>query len=141
MAYGRLESLISAFPRLVESGQQHTFIEKDSIRYLFQPVEDNYVVVLTNRSSNMISDLRAVSQFAGITTSTLRSKDTDQYNEDVCFSLLLAFDEIYSELGTAVTNQDTLRDVLAMESNEEAVQEAILQVCSLAANILIHLRV
>lgn len=112
----------------METGQQHTFIEKDCLRYLFQPVEDNFVVVLTNRSSNVIADLRAVAQFAGITSSTLRSKDTDQYTEDVCFSLLLAFDEVYSELGIAVNNQDTLREVLAMESNEEAIQEAILQV-------------
>lgn len=86
------------------------------------------MVVLTNRSSNLIADLKAVSQFAGITTSTLRSKDTDQYSEDVCFNLLIAFDEVYSELGIAISNQDVLRDVLAMESNEEAIQEAILQV-------------
>jgi hypothetical protein len=128
MTFGRLESLLSAFPRLIETGQQHTFIEKDTLRYLFQPIEDNYVVVLTNRSSNVISDLRAVAQFAAITGTTLRSKDTDQYTQDICFSLLLAFDEIYSELGIAITNLDTLNDVLAMESNEEAVQEAIIQV-------------
>lgn len=128
MAFGRLENLISAFPRLLESEQQHTFIEKDSLRYLYQSIEENYVVVLTNRLSNVLSDLRAVSLFASATTSTLRAKNTDKFTEDTSFSLLLAFDEVYSELGLSVSNPDILRDVLAMESNEELIQEAIIQV-------------
>jgi coatomer subunit delta len=128
MAFGRLENLLSAFPRLLESGQQHTFIEKDSLRYLYQAIEENYVVVLTNRLSNVLSDLRAVSLFASITTSTLRSKGSDRFTEDICFALMLAYDEVYSKLGLAVSNPEILRDVLAMESNEEAILEAIIQV-------------
>jgi hypothetical protein len=128
MAFGRLESLLSAFPRLLETGQQHTFIEKDSLRYLYQAIEENYVVVLTNRLSNVLSDLRSVSVFASITTSTLRLKGTDKFTEDICFTLLLAFDEVCSDLGLSASNPEILRDVLTMKSNEEDIQEAIIQV-------------
>lgn len=128
IAFGKLELLISGFPRLLEAGQQHTFIEKDMLRYLFQPIEDNYVLLLTNRSSNVIEDLRAISQFTAITSSTLRAHDSLEFTKDVCFDLIIAFDEIYSELGITVTNQEMLKEYLVMESHEEAVQEAILQV-------------
>ena len=49
MQRSRIESLLSAFPKLMgtnkgtlETKRQHTFIETDSVRYLFQPLEGVY---------------------------------------------------------------------------------------------------
>lgn len=134
IAFGRLEALVTSFPRQLEAGQQHRYVERrgTAVRFVFQSLDDYYVVILTNRSSNVIADLQAVAQFSAATADVAgRCQAPDgkiQLDQGACYDLLLAFDEIVSELGIAAISRDALHEALAMESHEEAVQEAILQV-------------
>ena len=50
----RIEGLLAAFPKLMGSGnKQHTFVETESVRYVYQPIENLFLLILTTKSSNI----------------------------------------------------------------------------------------
>ena len=49
----RLEGYLNAFPKLIGSDpltQQHTFVDTEHVRYVYQPLDAFYVVLITNIS-------------------------------------------------------------------------------------------
>ena len=36
---------------------EHTFVETENVRYLYQPLESLYMLIITNKSSNIVEDL------------------------------------------------------------------------------------
>lgn len=53
----RIEGLLAAFPKLVGSGKQHTYVETENVRYVYQPMETLYLLLVTNKQSNILEDL------------------------------------------------------------------------------------
>jgi hypothetical protein len=58
----KLEEYVANFPKLIESGKQCTHIETESIRYVYLPIEKLYLILITNKNSNIIEDLEVIRQ-------------------------------------------------------------------------------
>ena len=71
----KLEEYVANFPKLIESGKlnpvlllsifkflgkQCTHIETESIRYVYLPIEKLYLILITNKNSNIIEDLEVI---------------------------------------------------------------------------------
>jgi len=58
----KLEEYMANFPKLLDSGKQCTHIETESIRYVYVPIESLFLVLITNKNSNIIEDLEVLRQ-------------------------------------------------------------------------------
>jgi len=51
-----VEDLYLSFPKLICPGQQHTYVQSDQHIFLYIPIDSLYLVLISNRNSNIIED-------------------------------------------------------------------------------------
>lgn len=124
MPRSRVEALLASFPKLISAGSQHTTIETESVRYVYQPLEDLYMILITNKSSNILQDIDTLHLFARTVSDMCRSLDERDVLRN-SFELLGAFDEIVSLGYRENVGLQQIKTFLEMESHEEKIQEII----------------
>jgi hypothetical protein len=131
----RIEGLLAAFPKLLENdlarnggSRQHTFVESDTVRYVYQPVENLYVVLITNKASNIVQDLetlRLVSKLLVEFSPVYGVVDEASVYEGA-FEILFALDEVIDwggHLEPVTVSQ--IRQYLEMYSHEERLAKMV----------------
>ncbi|OZJ05895.1 hypothetical protein BZG36_00895 [Bifiguratus adelaidae] len=124
MQRSRIEGLLASFPKLTSSGHQHTTVETENVRYVYQPLEDLFMVLITNRQSNILQDIESLHLFARVVGDLCRSLDEREVTRNG-FELMSAFDEIISEGYRENVNLSQVKSIIEMESHEEKIQEII----------------
>ena len=131
IARSRIEGLLASFPKLADFGTQHTTVEQDNVRYVYQPLDELYLVLITNRQSNILQDIDSLHLFAQVVGSICKSLDEREILRHA-FELLSAFDEIVSLGYRENLSISQIKTFLEMESHEERIQEIISRVSILS---------
>ncbi|OMJ76915.1 hypothetical protein SteCoe_23619 [Stentor coeruleus] len=116
-----LEGLLSAFIKQVDTIRQHTYINHENTRFVFQPINDNYLILITSKDSNIIEDLEILKLLYKIVQHFCPFGPDGTNVLKNSFELVLAFDDAIS-LG--YRENITLSQILTnaeMESAEEAI--------------------
>lgn len=76
----RIEGLLAAFPKLVGSdSKQHTYVETESVRYLYQQMDDLFLLLVTNRASNIVEDLETLRLLSKVVPDVIESPNNIRY--------------------------------------------------------------
>ncbi|KAI9814211.1 MAG: hypothetical protein M1827_003377 [Pycnora praestabilis] len=124
IARSRIEALLASFPKLADSGTQHTTVEQDNVRYVYQPLDELYMVLITNRQSNILQDIDSLHLFAQVVTNVCKSLDEREIIKNA-YELLSAFDELVTLGYRENLSLSQIKTFLEMESHEERIQEII----------------
>lgn len=124
MPRSRIEGLLASFPKLISSNTQHTTVETDSVRYVYQPLEALYMVIITNKASNIVQDIETLHLFARVVADICRSPEEKEIVRNA-FELIIGFDEVVNLGYRENLNLQQIRTIIEMDSHEERIQEII----------------
>ncbi|CAK8574145.1 unnamed protein product [Lathyrus sativus] len=122
----RIEGLLAAFPKLIGTGKQHTNIETENVRYVYQPIEALYLLLVTNKQSNILEDLDTLRLLSKLVPEYSYSLD----EEGICrhaFELIFAFDEVISLGHKENVTVAQVKQYCEMESHEEKLHKLVMQ--------------
>ncbi|XP_021901586.1 coatomer subunit delta-like isoform X1 [Carica papaya] len=122
----RIEGLLAAFPKLVGTGKQHTYVETENVRYVYQPIEALYLLLVTNKQSNILEDLETLRLLSKLVPEYSMSLD----EEGICktaFELIFAFDEVISLGHKENVTVSQVKQYCEMESHEEKLHKLVMQ--------------
>jgi len=122
----RVEGLLAAFPKLIGHAKQHTFVETDAVRYVYQPLENNlYLLLVTTKASNIVEDLGTLRLLAKVVPEVAGGFQEHAINESA-FELIFAFDEVLTAGGYKEdVSLSAIRTNLLMDSHEEKIAIAL----------------
>ncbi|KAK4455959.1 hypothetical protein QBC34DRAFT_388462 [Podospora aff. communis PSN243] len=124
MKRSRIEALLAAFPKAADSGTQHTTVEQDNVRFVYQPLDELYMVLITNKQSNILQDIDSLHLFSQVVSSICKSLDEREILKHA-FDILSAFDELVTLGYRENLSIGQIKTFLEMESHEERIQEII----------------
>lgn len=122
----RIEGLLAAFPKLMGTGnKQHTFIETDTVRYVYQPIESLFLLLVTNKASNIVQDLETLRMLSKVVPDVAGGVTEEKVNSKA-FELVFAFDEVITTGGHKenITLQQ-IKTNMEMDSHEERLHNMI----------------
>jgi len=99
-------------------------VEQDNVRYVYQALDELYMVLITNRQSNILQDIDSLHLFAQVVTSVCKSLDEREILRNA-FELLSAFDELVNLGYRENLTLSQIKTFLEMESHEERVAQII----------------
>ena len=123
----RIEALLASFPKAADSGTQHTTVEQDNVRFVYQPLDELYMVLITNQQSNILQDIDSLHLFSQVVSSICKTLDEREILRHA-FDILSAFDEVVTLGYRENLSIGQIKTFLEMESHEERIQEIIARV-------------
>jgi hypothetical protein len=113
----QLEEYIVHFSRSVDSNES-TIIETDRVRYIYIPIDQLYLILITTRSSNMIEGIEILKLIYRLLQDQCETVSESQIKLKAC-DFALGIDDIVNQGVRDGINIPQVKQLLQMESQDE----------------------
>ncbi|CDU17926.1 hypothetical protein YYC_04448 [Plasmodium yoelii 17X] len=121
-----LDSLAIPFHNLIERERSdHTYIETEKVRYVYQPLDNIYIFLITNINSNIIEDLEIIKVLSQIIQDICQGNINESTILKKCFTIIFYIDELIKNGVREIVNTNQIKAYIEMESHEEKLQTLI----------------
>lgn len=124
-----MHDLVSVYSRLFQNGSQNTTYETDGVRYIYEPLDELFVVLVSESStSNILQDIETLRLLTQLVKQTAAPNSVSVDGKDVAestFNIMDAFDEVITMGYSENLTLSQVETFLRMESQEEKIQEII----------------
>ena len=128
MSRSRIEGLLTSFPKLLTTNSaNNTFIETESVRFVYQSMDKIYMLLITTKSSNILEDLETLRLFTRVIPEYCKTIEEKEI-QTKSFELLFAFDEIVALGYRENVNLAQIKTFTDMESQEEKIFKTMREV-------------
>jgi hypothetical protein len=123
-----LEEYIKNFPKSISATAQHTFVETESIRYVYLPLESLYLVLITTKNSNIVEDLETIRLLQKVVNDLCPHGLDEEGIGKKCIDILLSFDDVIALGFRESVTLAQIQNSLSMESSEEKLHQMLQKV-------------
>ncbi|KAH3763953.1 coatomer subunit delta [Pelomyxa schiedti] len=128
MTRAGISGLLAAFTKRCtdtsDPDRQHTYIETENVRYLYQPMEELVMVIVTSKMSNIVDDLDTLHLYTKLVSTYVRQLNERCLMESV-WDLISAFDEPITFMGyKEKVSIGQIKNFVEMDSHEEKMRVA-----------------
>lgn len=128
----------------MNTDSEHTFVETENVRYLYQPLENVYMLLITNKSSNIIEDLDTLHLMAKLVRKKKKIQTWNPINSLIifqvptycgstdersilknAFELVFALDEVISAGHKEKVSVSRIKTLTDMDSHEEKIHDIV----------------
>ena len=111
------------------TGKQHTYVETENVRYVYQPLEQGamYLLLVTNKQSNILEDLDTLRLLSKVLPEYTQQQTDEEGISRCAFDLIFAFDEVISLGHKENVTLSQVKVFTEMESHEEKLHKMIIQ--------------
>ncbi|KAH8582524.1 coatomer complex delta chain [Cryptosporidium sp. chipmunk genotype I] len=132
MTRGDVETYLNRFIKKIEQfclSNEYTYMEIDNIRFIYQAIDNIYLILMTPINSNIIEDMDTLQLFCQVLYDCCNNPPpiTEDLIANNCFEVIFAFDEIISFGYKESINLSQIKTCLEMESQEEKLHKLIRQ--------------
>jgi len=96
-------------------------VETDAIRYVYVPIEQLFLVLITTKNSNIIEDLEVLQQLNQVVVACCSSNMKESSVLNKSFELILMFDDVITQGYRESVNMPQLEAFLEMDSTDEKI--------------------
>jgi hypothetical protein len=123
----KIEALLSAFGKIVDSQRKDcTYVETESVRYVFQPLGQLYLLLVTTKQSNILEDLDTLRLIVKILQDVCGASTHEEKTIlDKAFDIIFAIDEVVSFGYRESVTASQVKSYTEMDSHEERLHQMI----------------
>lgn len=127
ISMSKVEDCVKILPKLINSEQQHTYVEHNNLRLIYLPFNNMYLQAISEKNSNILEDIEILRQLHSINLAILKDGPDEKNVCDMAIDIIFAIDDVITNGNRNSVSQSLVLTALTMDSNNEKMHNLVMK--------------